>query len=282
MSDTCIVCSKPLLTSSYIHFDCSHRMHLSCGVQRIQQFKTRCVKCESDTNPDVGTDRMLSLQASTLNKIRKRQLTPKPVKRWYNVLSSVTNPMVPGTHTFLDYVSSHSSLSDTRAQGFTPDDAVRECIDWSLMQKTYKVQALIDFGFRWSHMVCMNIQPKHLKTFTWNQMEELSLKHTDILQTNITIEELAEISFTPHQLTHMGFTFDTLLNMGATTSNLKAFGWSLNDMKLYFQPTQTQWMNAGFYDRQKVLQAGWDENDIRKVIPTLNVRSKGRSLRIQF
>ena len=25
-------------------------MHLSCGVQRIQQFKTRCVKCESDTN----------------------------------------------------------------------------------------------------------------------------------------------------------------------------------------------------------------------------------------
>ena len=50
MSDTCIVCSKPLLTSSFIHFDCSHRMHLSCGVQRIQQFKTRCVKCESDKN----------------------------------------------------------------------------------------------------------------------------------------------------------------------------------------------------------------------------------------
>ena len=82
-------------------------------------------------------------------------------ERWYNVLSSVTNPMVPGKHTFLDYVTSHSSLSDTRAQGFTPDDAVRECIDWSLLQKTYKVQALIDFGFRWSHMVCMNIQPKH-------------------------------------------------------------------------------------------------------------------------
>lgn len=282
MSDTCIVCSKPLQSSSYIHLDCSHRMHLSCGIKRIQQFKTHCVKCEHNNNPDLGNDRSLSIHANTLNKIRQRQLTPKSSNTWFHRVSSLITPITPNKTHFIDYIHAQSSLQDIKAQGFTPDDAVRESIQWSSLQATYKIQALIDFGFQWSHMACMNIQPKHLKAFTWNQMQDLNIKHTDLLQTNIGIHDLAMLKFTPHQLTHMGFDFETLLNMNANVNNLKPFEWTLNDIKLYFQPTQTQWMNAGFYDRQKVLQAGWTENDIRKVIPKLNARAKGRSLRIQF
>lgn len=282
MSDTCVVCSREITSNSYLRFDCSHRMHLQCGIERIQQYKTRCTKCEDDHNPDLGTDRSLTLSANTMNKIRKRQLSPAPPRTWFRRLSTLVNPIIPSRSCFLDYVHSHSSLQECRAAGFTPDDAVRESISWSTLQKTYKVKALIDFGFKWSHMVCMNIQAKDLKDFTWNQIEDLNIKYTDLLQTDMSIEDLASLKFTPHQLTHLGFGFDMLLNMGANVNNLKNFEWSLNDIKLYFQPTATQWMNAGFYDRQKVLQAGWEEQNIRKVIPKLNARSKGRSLRIQF
>ena len=70
--------------------------------------------------------------------------------------------------------------------------------------------------------------------------------------------------------------------MGGNTKTLGYFNISLDDLKTYWNPTQAQWYEAGFYDKSKVVEAGWDLDNVTRLLPVLDGRFSGRNIRLQF
>ena len=79
-----------------------------------------------------------------------------------------------------------------------------------------------------------------------------------------------------------GFTWDVLLSMGGDVKTLSYFNVGLEDLKTYWNPTQAQWYEAGFYDKSRVIEAGWDIEHVTRLLPELDGRLSGRTLRLQF
>ena len=98
----------------------------------------------------------------------------------------------------------------------------------------------------------------------------------------IVISHKKFLNFTPHQLNDLGFTWDVLLSMGGDVKTLSYFNVELEDLKTYWNPTQGQWYEAGFYDKSRVIEAGWDIEHVTRLLPELDGRLSGRTLRLQF
>ena len=98
----------------------------------------------------------------------------------------------------------------------------------------------------------------------------------------MTLHELADLEYTPHQLNDLGFTWDKFAAMGANVKTFKAFDMSVEDIKTYFNPTMNQWLDSGFYNRELLLQNGWNVEDVIRILPRTNGRADGRTLRLAF
>ena len=103
-----------------------------------------------------------------------------------------------------------------------------------------------------------------------------------MLQMRLTITELANARYTTHQLVELGFTWSVLAQMGANVDTWLRFNFSIEDIKRYWTPTLSQWVNAGFYDKKRVQQAGWPMEGILDSLPTMSERCNGRVLRLAF
>ena len=132
-------------------------------------------------------------------------------------------------------------------------------------------------------MLEMGITPKDIQIFSWPQQKrQLKLDARKILQTNINLTELADLKYTTHQLLELGFDWNVLSQMGASVDNWRIFGFTLEDIKQYWNPSLTDLVSAGFYDKDRIGLAGWDLNDVLKTLPNMTDRSSGRVLRLEF
>ena len=98
----------------------------------------------------------------------------------------------------------------------------------------------------------------------------------------ITVTELANLKYTTHQLVDLGFTWAILSQLGANVNTWRNFKYDIADIKRYWSPTLSQWVSAGFYDKDRVQQAGWPIDDILQHLPVMTERASGRSLRLAF
>jgi len=98
----------------------------------------------------------------------------------------------------------------------------------------------------------------------------------------MSIAELAALKYTTHQLVELGFTWSILANVGANVETWRLFGFRLEDLKRYWQPSLTQWVSSGFYDKDRLSHAGWDMEDVLKTLPNVTSRNSGRMLRLAF
>jgi hypothetical protein len=147
----------------------------------------------------------------------------------------------------------------------------------------YESKDILDFGFKWNQMVTLGVLPTHLAHFTWTQqLHKLKLNVEKMLKMRLTITELADMKYTTHQLVELGFTWPVLASMGANADTWKRFGFELEDIKRYWQPSLSQWVAAGFYDKDRVKQAGWPMDSILDSLPSMDQRASGRVLRLAF
>lgn len=279
----CDLCCEKIGANNTAVFQCGHRFHLTCVFD--VPYSTKCATCNpvSDLLPDLGTDRSVALAADVAAKIDQHSLkTIQPLTFMQNIKRMIT-PLTPKARTMRDNVKHNKKLSVIRSLGFGPDDAVRERIPWYEINSAYNNKDILDFGFEWSHMVGMGILPSHLQTFTWTQQKhQLQLNAEKLLQMRITITELATLKYTTHQLVEFGFTWPILTQMGANVSTWRHFKFDIVDIKRNWSPSVSQWVSAGFYDKDRVQQAGWPIDDILKNLPAMNDRVSGRSLRLAF
>ena len=103
-----------------------------------------------------------------------------------------------------------------------------------------------------------------------------------MLQMRLTLTELADMHYTTHQLIELGFTWPIMATMGANVDTWKRFDFELEDIKRYWTPSLSQWVAAGFYDKERVQRAGWPMVDIIDSLPPMSARCSGRVLRLAF
>ena len=169
------------------------------------------------------------------------------------------------------------------AAGFGPEDAVQERVRFSDIVSRYDSKDILEFGFDWDHMVQMGILPTELSHFSWTQqIHKLKLNVEKMLKMRLTITELADMKYTTHQLVELGFTWAVMASMGANVDTWRRFKFDLEDLKRYWQPTLSQWVAAGFYDKDRVKQAGWPMDSLMESLPVMDQRAKGRVLRLAF
>lgn len=283
---TCFLCYETIQEEegNVATYDCGHKVHLHCALQRATQMHTRCMQCSVDgeVTPDLGQDRQVAIEASTSLAIRKRQLKPPAaIGFWKRVWRYVT-PFVPTPLTFSDYMHNKTSLDRLQRLGFTHKDALHEGVRWGALASKYTPSDLLLFGFTWDDMVQMGVQTKHLKEFTWAQLRHsLNLDARKLLNTDMTLSELAQLHLTAHQLSELGFNWDTLMSMGADVNTLKTLDLTFEDIKLLWNPPATQLNRCGFYDRKRLQKAGWDIETLLPQLPTME-RTGGRQLRLAF
>mgnify|MGYP001241283404 CR=1 FL=1 len=124
------------------------------------------------------------------------------------------------------------SLTTLKLQGYTPEDFVEHAIPWDKM--VYSTDSLIDFGFKWHHMIALNFQPHHFQKLDWCHYLQLKIDANAMMQTCLSVHDLVALKLTPQQLHQMGWTWDHLTAIGANENNLNI---SKQDLNIYFGHT---------------------------------------------
>jgi len=280
---SCTLCNKIVPERNTATFACGHTFHLTCVL--MQPFSSLCSQCDQPVTdlPNIGLDRKVAIASDVASKIQQRQLTCVQPTSILQRIGNAISPLTPSLRTFSDYLYHNKSLSYISSLGFSPKDAVHERIKWEKISSTYEVVDILKFNFKWSHMVEMGITPTDVGLFSWQQQQRnLQLNARKLLQTNISLSELADLKYTTHQLLEMGFDWSVLTQMGASVDSWRMFGFPLEDIKQYWNPSLTNLVTAGFYDKDRVKMAGWDMNDVLKTLPNMADRSNGRVLRLDF
>jgi len=287
-AESCSICKEKIKPSKNLAvFDCGHKHHLSCVMTRASCYDTKCPTCSEVQNlnlkPDLGDDRKIAITSAMEARIKRRQMLPKQDTGWFFSLLAAISPFKKTPQNAKDHISAGYSLSELARQGFTPDDCVQDRIPWNFMTNNASAQQLLQFGFGWKEMVSMGVKSNDLNKFTWSQIKHtLNISAKDLLKLNMSFAELAELKLSPHQLNDLGFTFDIFESMGANVRNFEALGMSIEEIKTYFTPTITQWMNTGFYDKEMLSSYGWDIATVIRVLPAMTDRIAGRQLRLTF
>ena len=279
----CTLCNEIVPERNTATFACGHTFHLTCVL--MQPFSSLCSQCDQPVTdlPDIGLDRKVAIASDVASKIQQRQLTCVQPTSILQRIGNAISPLTPSLRTFSDYLYHNKSLSYISSLGFSPKDAVHERVKWDKISSTYEVTDILKFNFKWQHMVEMGITPTDVGLFSWQQQQrDLQLDARKLLQTNISLSELADLKYTTHQLLEMGFDWSVLTQMGASVDSWRMFGFPLEDIKQYWNPSLTNLVTAGFYDKDRVKMAGWDMEDVLHSLPNMSDRSNGRVLRLAF
>lgn len=253
---SCTLCEEPIVKSGSVRpniatFSCGHEFHLSCTLSySAKNITSACPICQlvSENKINLGEDRTIAIQSLIDARREHIDHSKKGFMAWFTEKSLQT------------MIKNGNSLDTLKLKGIVPEDIIEEGISWDVISNIYNTDALLDFGFRWHHMITMGFQPHHFKLLDWNQMTEcLHLTASDMLKTSISIRELAELNIDIAHLHELGFKMKELKQIGANKETLKLLCDDIKDIKTYLRPTPSEWSELGFEDWQPEMKT------IRKV-----------------
>lgn len=242
---SCTLCEEPIVKSGSVRpniatFSCGHEFHLSCTLSySAENLSKACPTCQliSENKINLGEDRSLAIQSLIDARRQHVDHSKKGFMSWFTEKS------------LQNMIKNGNSLDTLKLKGIRPEDIIEERIDWNTISSIYKTEALLDFGFKWHHMITMGFQPHHFKLLDWHQMtENLKLTASDMLKTSITIRELAELNIDIAHLHELGFRLKELKQIGANAETLKLLTDDLDDIKTYFRPTNSEWNEMGLLE----------------------------------
>jgi len=218
-----------------------------------------CKPVDTTSLPNFSQDRLVALE-SLINARRKT----RDVKPNIAFLGGLTSWF--GKAVSLDtLVSNGTSLNTLKIQGYTTEDFIENQITWKKLCKVYTIDALIDFGCRWHHMVVMGFCPEDFKSFSWQQLyTTLNIRAKDMLKTSINVRQLSELNFSIQNIKQLGFSWTDLVNMGGDVKTLRMLTTNLDDIRTYFDPSQEQLVAAGFAP-QNVKRHNWKTETVTPV-----------------
>lgn len=242
---SCSLCGDLLTCTNSVRpnsatFECGCTFHLNCVLQYSKEKITNtCPTCHPTQHvffANFGDDRLKSM-AIQIKKRREINKMEKP-KSYFSLFSTKTN--------LRSMVQSGTSLHTLKLNGYIPESFIEEGIKWRELASTYTMSALIDFGMRFNHMLTMGITPENFKQMDVNQLEELDICAADMMQTSISIHQLAALGLSMPTLRQMKFTWADLRKIGGNCQTIRLLTPKLSELKTYFEPSENEWKEAGF------------------------------------
>lgn len=266
---TCNFCNDSIFKSGSVRpnvatYECGHEFHLSCVLTYAKENITvTCPLCKKEPGGKInlGDDRSIAIQSL----IDARRATKSDKRKSF--LSWFTD------YSVLSMIKSGTSLDSLKLKGLRPEDIIEERINWSTMSKIYKTSTLLDFGFRFHHMITMGFQPEHFKLLNWHQMTEvLNIKAVDMLKTSLNIKQLAELKLDIAHLHELGFRLEELKTIGGNCETLQLLTKNISDIKTYFNPSTTDWENLGF-TKSAIQKHEWQTEEFTPKISKMKLKT---------
>lgn len=241
----CSLCQDTLTCNAHMRpntgtFECGCTFHLSCIIQYSKEKITNtCPTCHPAQNvffANFGEDRLKAM-AIQIEKRRELNKMVKPTS-YFNIFSSKT--------TLRSMINSGTSLHSLKLNGYIPESFIEEGIKFRELANTYTMDAMIDFGVRYSHMLTMGMRPEHFKLMSENQFDELQISASDMLATSINIHQLAALGLSLPTLCQMKFTWADLRKIGGNCQTIRLLTPKISDLKTYFDPSEKEYKEAGF------------------------------------
>jgi hypothetical protein len=221
-------------------YECGHSFHLNCILaysnEKVTQSCPICKPLKNTFFANFGEDRVKAMQIM-IDKRRSINKLEKP-KSYFSLFSS--------SNDLRSMIKSGTSLSSLKLNGYMPESFIEEGIQYREIAKTYTMDSLIDFGFRFSHMLTMGFEPTSFKMMSENNMEELEITAEDMLKTSITIHDLSELGLEMYKLSEMNFTWADLRKIGGNAQTIRLITPKLSELKTYLSPTESDFVEAGF------------------------------------
>lgn len=242
---SCSLCSENMVHTGTMapnigQYQCGHSFHLNCILAYSNEKVTQtCPTCNPQKNTffaNFGEDRVKSMQVM-IEKRRSINKFEKP-KSYFSLFGS--------SNDLRSMIKSGTSLSSLKLNGYIPESFIEEGIQYREIAKTYTMDSLIDFGFRFSHMLTMGFEPSSFKKMSRNNMDELEITAEDMLKTSITIHDLSELGLEMYKLSEMNFTWADLRKIGGNAQTIRLITSKVSDLNTYFSPTQKDFTEAGF------------------------------------
>lgn len=242
---SCTICSENMVFSGAVRpniatFECGHSFHLSCVLAyskaKITQTCPICNPVQNVMFANFGDDRLRSMQIM-IEKRRNINKMEKP-KSYFSIFSS--------TNDLRSMIRSGTSLHSIKLNGYLPESFIEEGIKFRECGSTYTMSSLIDFGFRFNHMLTMGFSPEDFKKMSLLNMEELNISAEDMMQTSITIHQLSQLGIDLYKLCEMGFSWADLRKIGGNVQTIRLLTPKVSELKTYFSPTEEEWKDAGF------------------------------------
>ena len=146
--------------------------------------------------------------------------------------------------------------------GYTPSELVSSNVPWSLLQKRYGAEALLNMGYTWSHMRNAGISASQACAIG---MERLGIGADELMELQPTIQDLAGMRMPLDKLLQCGFTTEKLLALGLSRVNMRDFSTSLVLWNNAYQFDHATWMQLGFGDADAVKKLGWCATEMHSV-----------------
>lgn len=243
----CTLCSENMVFSSEMRhnigsYECGHSFHLNCILSyskaKVTQTCPVCNPQKTSFFANFGEDRIKSMdimiqKRRNINKIEK----PKGLAL-FNLFGS--------SNDLRSMIKSGTSLHSLKLNGYVAESFIEEGIKYKEISSTYTMDSLIDFGFRFSHMLTMGFAPEDFKAMSQNNLEELGITAEDMLQTSMTIHGLAELGLELYKLCEMGFTWSDLRKIGGNAQTIRLLTSKVSDLKTYFSPSESDFKESGF------------------------------------
>lgn len=261
-------------------FECGHEFHLNCVIDYCKsRYTNKCPLCYEKTSPfapNFSKDRLAAIQSLIDARRENREL-----KTNVSYLGGLGNWFGNKNITLKNLVRNGTSLNTLKVNGYLPEDFIEHTIPWKKLCGIYTTDALLDFGFRYHHMIVMGFCPEDFKRFSWEQLYSiLNVRATDMLKTSMTVRQLSDLKFPIQQIKQLGFTWKDFVEMDGNVKTLRLLTDNLSDLKTYFNPNAKDWENAGF-TRERITLYKWKTDDFAPVRQkrAINIRN---SHTIQF
>jgi hypothetical protein len=145
--------------------------------------------------------------------------------------------------------------------GITPEMLVASGAKWDVLQRRHGVDALLDYGMRWPHLLRAGFKGASLRSVTPLQMARLGLNATRTLECRPSAADLGSLGMSAVQLRDAGWNADLLRAIGVNCRSMVDFGWPLKDWALTLGVTDFQ--SFGFDTYANCATAGWSRADIQ-------------------
>ena len=188
---------------------------------------------------DLGDDQKRAYEAVCSMRMAQRSVDAEPtslLSRASSLFGKSGGAMLPA------WVDRGTNLSKFKRYGLIPEDFVQsQGITYARLRNAgYDLTSLVDFGFRWQHLLQLGFDVECVKTITPEEFHALGVGAQELLRDlPFTADDLVSLKLRPHVLRELKFTMAHFISAGVTSDQLKKM-MTTTELQTYFHPTPQQ------------------------------------------